>query len=155
MQFRCSMALFLVLIGIAKLPQHLRPSVVLLVFAYCMGSERWDVALYMSGIFLAERYLENLSTGRSLPQVHHRKTASNQKLSKIRKHILTLMWLGVFVLAHIWVPFPGRTLASAVQGSSGCSQYLPITTSGTPTVDCFLSGLLAVFLGCSACSQED
>jgi peptidoglycan/LPS O-acetylase OafA/YrhL len=53
LQYRSSMVLFLVLIGLANVRQRTRQAIIILLFMYCMLSGRWDVALYMSGMFMA------------------------------------------------------------------------------------------------------
>lgn len=161
MQFRCSMILFLVLIGIAKTPRHLRLSIVLLIFAYCMGFGRWDVALYMSGVFLAEQYLEKLSAGRALPQRHWKGVFLDQKPPKIHKYVLTSMWLGVFCAGAYLGSFPRKDLGFGSPGFEWIYAISPDyhiwhaygglllvwSLGGLPRLQRLFTGRLMLFLG--------
>lgn len=53
LQFRSSMVLYLVLTGLASTRKHARQAILATLFAYCMFCGRWDVALYLSGMFMA------------------------------------------------------------------------------------------------------
>ena len=53
LQFRSSMVLFLVLVGLANTRRQARQAILALSFVYCMFTGRWDVALYLSGMFMA------------------------------------------------------------------------------------------------------
>lgn len=53
LQFRSSMVLFLVLIGLVYCRKKARQIILTLLFAYCMFSQRWDVALYIGGMLMA------------------------------------------------------------------------------------------------------
>jgi peptidoglycan/LPS O-acetylase OafA/YrhL len=59
LQFRSSMVLFLVLLGLANTQKRIRQPILAFLFVYCMSSGRWDVALYVSGIFMAGTEIED------------------------------------------------------------------------------------------------
>lgn len=53
LQFRSSMVIFLILIGLANTRKQVRQMILGALFIYCMSYGRWDVALYLSGMFMA------------------------------------------------------------------------------------------------------
>ena len=87
LQFRCSMVLFLVIIGLASCRRRVRQSILAVIFLYCFCFGRWDVALYLSGMFMAEHDMELqeasvrlLSTGNSSSESFSSKKTSGLKL---------------------------------------------------------------------------
>lgn len=56
-QFLASMALFLTMIGLARLRVKVRATVLVAMWFYCLHSHRWDVSLFLAGMLLAERNL--------------------------------------------------------------------------------------------------
>ncbi|KAK4131321.1 acyltransferase-like protein [Trichocladium antarcticum] len=53
-EFRCSMMLFLTLMGTARLKTALRLAVVALLVVFCYAWSRWDMILFYAGMLLAE-----------------------------------------------------------------------------------------------------
>ena len=53
-EFRCSMVLFLVLLGTSQLRQNIRLAVVFSSIGYCIFSGRKDLILFLAGMMLAE-----------------------------------------------------------------------------------------------------
>jgi peptidoglycan/LPS O-acetylase OafA/YrhL len=57
LQFRSLMVLFLALIGLSNTRKQARQAILALLFIYCMCSGRCDVALYLSGMFMAGNWI--------------------------------------------------------------------------------------------------
>jgi len=57
-QFRSSMAIFIILLGTAQLRPAFRKYFVVLLFVYWMLEGRWEFATFLGGMFLAERDIE-------------------------------------------------------------------------------------------------
>ncbi|KAI1409504.1 acyltransferase family-domain-containing protein [Hypoxylon sp. FL1857] len=53
-EFRGSMVVFLLLVGLAKTRTAVRLAVEGVIMAHCFGHKRWDVALFIAGMMLAE-----------------------------------------------------------------------------------------------------
>ncbi|KAI4868439.1 acyltransferase family-domain-containing protein [Hypoxylon rubiginosum] len=53
-EFRGSMVVFLMIVGLAKTRTAIRLAVETLLMAHCFGHKRWDVALFIAGMILAE-----------------------------------------------------------------------------------------------------
>jgi hypothetical protein len=56
-QFRSSMILFLAITGLAKTHTRVRAAPLFLLHVYCIMQKRWEVTLFLAGMFLAERNL--------------------------------------------------------------------------------------------------
>ncbi|RDW87932.1 hypothetical protein BP5796_03626 [Coleophoma crateriformis] len=61
-QFRTTMILFVTIIGLARIRTSARFSILAALFSYCMFVGRWEVALYFSGMFLAEYNIARLES---------------------------------------------------------------------------------------------
>jgi peptidoglycan/LPS O-acetylase OafA/YrhL len=69
-EFRCSMVLFLALIGLARLRSWIRMTCLLSIMWFTYRNDRWEMLLFLSGMFLAEVDLIRLfhrSTARITP----------------------------------------------------------------------------------------
>ncbi|KAI1167724.1 acyltransferase family-domain-containing protein [Nemania serpens] len=54
LEFRCSMMLFLVLVGTARLRENVRLAIVGLLAWFVLRSDRWDMLLFLAGMAIAE-----------------------------------------------------------------------------------------------------
>ncbi|KAI1177177.1 acyltransferase family-domain-containing protein [Nemania sp. FL0916] len=54
LEFRCSMVLFLVLVGTARLRENVRLVVIALLAWFVMRSDRWEMLLFLAGMMIAE-----------------------------------------------------------------------------------------------------
>ncbi|KIM96588.1 hypothetical protein OIDMADRAFT_170325 [Oidiodendron maius Zn] len=89
LQFRCSMVVFLALIGLANTRKHARQTILALLFVYCMFSGRWDVALYLSGIFMAgtEAGIKDISAHTVIPSLDLEKGSLSSAAVRFRSRI--------------------------------------------------------------------
>jgi peptidoglycan/LPS O-acetylase OafA/YrhL len=53
-EYRCSIVLFVVLLGLSRTRWRVRLCLEVLLFLYCQWYDRWDVASFIGGLFLAE-----------------------------------------------------------------------------------------------------
>jgi peptidoglycan/LPS O-acetylase OafA/YrhL len=60
-EFRCSMVLFLALIGLARLRSWVRMTCLFFIMWFTYRNDRWEMLLFLSGMFLAEVDLIRLS----------------------------------------------------------------------------------------------
>jgi len=81
LEFRSSMILFLALVGTAGLKEKWRLGAIVVLFTYCLKALRWEVALFLGGVVLAQIDLM-LGTFEALP--------SRSVLGRIAQWILCL-----------------------------------------------------------------
>jgi len=53
-EFRCSMVLFLVAIGLARVKTHLRLAAVVLCMGWALNAVHWEIVLFLMGLLLAQ-----------------------------------------------------------------------------------------------------
>jgi peptidoglycan/LPS O-acetylase OafA/YrhL len=105
-EFRCSMVLFIVLMGIAKLRTWIRFVTLISVSWFTYRNDRWEMLLFLSGTFLAE--IDLISTARKAS----RSTASTGLLDSFlstREKYLQVFWtaFGIFSLYLMSQPDDG------------------------------------------------
>jgi len=59
-EFRCSLVVFLMLIATTHLKQLWRYGLTILICIYCFACDRWDVAIFAGGNFVADLHLHTL-----------------------------------------------------------------------------------------------
>lgn len=98
LQFRSSMVLFLVQIGLANTRKTVRQTTLVGLFIICMCYGRWDAALYCSGMFLAGVDIGN--EGKSDFDVASTLDLEEGRssTSRSRKHWLRVWWTIVLLL---------------------------------------------------------
>lgn len=84
LEFRSSMILFLALVGTAGLKERWRLGAIVVLFIYCLKALRWEVALFLGGIILAQIDLM-LGTFEALP--------SRSVLGRVSQCVLCLVGL--------------------------------------------------------------
>ncbi|KAH8601694.1 acyltransferase 3 [Bisporella sp. PMI_857] len=67
-QFRASIAIFVILLGTSRLQSSVRKYFLVLLFVYWMLHGQWEVSTFLGGMFLAERDIEQIA---SLSLGHH------------------------------------------------------------------------------------
>lgn len=87
-EFRTSMILFLVILGLSKTRVAVRFGISSLLFAYCMWCGKWHVGLFIAGMCIAETQLRRPNRG--------------------TKWQLSLLWSALFALALFLLSFPIR-----------------------------------------------
>jgi peptidoglycan/LPS O-acetylase OafA/YrhL len=102
LQFRSSMVLFLTIMGLSRLRPAARAALLALLPTFCVAHGRWDVALYLSGMALAEYDCQSEKTE---PSILPLKTLLRPKTFSTRLLFRTT-WILVFVLALYLASFP-------------------------------------------------
>src|SRR5205809_885103 len=91
-EFRCSMLVFVVLVGLAGLHAIIRLSLLSAVTIYCLGCGRWDVFCSISELFIAETSLiQQNSKEATFPKSERKSPTPELRRKKIR-----LFWTVVF-----------------------------------------------------------
>lgn len=100
-QFKSAMILFVVILGLARARPRVRRSIVALLFSYCMFARRWDVAVHLGGLFLADM---DASQHASEPDPAPKSTLS------------IIFWSSAFTLGLYLGSFPRQTLGAGALG---------------------------------------
>lgn len=101
-QFRASMMMYLVLLGLARVHNAVRQAVVAAFWVYTLAEHRWEVALFMAGMLLAERNLIILEGQKQA--IHHRQEVSKDGF--IPFHGQRIIWIAVFLLGLFLGSYP-------------------------------------------------
>jgi peptidoglycan/LPS O-acetylase OafA/YrhL len=100
-EFRCSMVLFLTLTGLARLRPWIRLTSLFFISWFTYRNARWEMLLFLSGMFLAELDLIRLASRRpTTPHALLHSPCSNCKdTSTQRKKIMNVLWVVLGVVA--------------------------------------------------------
>jgi peptidoglycan/LPS O-acetylase OafA/YrhL len=104
-QFRSSMIVFLILIGLARTSSRSRMILILTLWLYSIQQGRWELVSFLAGIFLAERSIEKLEGGRDsmLPTHTPGVSPTSRMLAGFCKK---LFWRVLFMLGFYVCSFP-------------------------------------------------
>ncbi|KAF2432121.1 acyltransferase [Tothia fuscella] len=100
-EFRCSMVLFLVLSGLARLRVWIRLTSLFFIAWFTYRNGRWEMLLFLAGMFLAELDLIRLASRRpTLTNTPLHSSCSNCKESNSqRKKIMKGFWIALGIVA--------------------------------------------------------
>lgn len=112
-EFRCSFALFLTMLGTSRLHAPLRMTLVASMVWFCMRYGRWDVVLFLSGNLMAEADLINGTWER--PPLPPSATIGPKWLPQQFRPSIRKWWIAVFIaglyfgscpnIGFKWTPF--------------------------------------------------
>lgn len=123
-QFRASLIIFISLVGLGKIRKHLRGVFVFALWAYCLEQDRWEVASFFAGMFLAELHLaqeesnvNNAPPARlDYPRPDDAATVRNQR-QKPMPILNKVLWRTIFALGLYLASIPrGKHAAAATPG---------------------------------------
>jgi peptidoglycan/LPS O-acetylase OafA/YrhL len=136
LQFRSSMVLFLTLIGLANTRKSARQILLGGFFVYCMSYGRWDVALYLSGMFMAGTGIGTADSSTSALSLSDLEKSIQSTTGPFRSRIYWLgavlggLYLSSYPRARDGVGAPGYTALYRINPSyvywQGCGAILLI-----------------------------
>lgn len=103
-QFRSSMILFLIIIGLSKARTRIRGAVLIFFYLYCLMQHRWDLALFLAGMFLAEQNL--IQREEEIQNASHGLLYTPPKRSV--SFLLKIFWRCVFLIGLYLGSFPRK-----------------------------------------------
>ena len=136
-EFRSSMVLFLLLLGVSRMKQACRLLTELGFIMFCIATERTDVLLFVSGMFIAEVDL-----------IHHSSNQQPFPKQSIRLPNARITWLLLFV-AGIFLSSTPTLGASNTPGYRTLSTLSPWSDSAV-----FLRSIGAIFIVWSTANSQ-
>ncbi|OKL56650.1 hypothetical protein UA08_08230 [Talaromyces atroroseus] len=103
-EFRSSIVLFLVIIGVSRFTTRIRLGLEFAIIWFCMRWGRWDVVLFLSGLVLAEIDLingiwnTNTNTSKPASAPDLEKSAGTTPIQHFARRCHREIWIGVFIL---------------------------------------------------------
>ena len=93
LQYRCSLVLILVLLGLGKSKPVVRRCLCISMVIYCFATRRWDVALYIAGLLLADYHLESIIDTETLPKWKSRTKHASKICGALLRILIMLVGL--------------------------------------------------------------
>lgn len=123
-QFRCSMITLLVLAGLAPMKPVVRTVALIAMWGYSLRMGRWEVASYLSGIFISERKIASLE--REAEESDSLLPMTTGETSRSYKRWTVLLWRLMFIAGLYCGSFP-RVGSSVALKSPGFAWMVAIT----------------------------
>lgn len=164
-EFRCSIVLFLTMLVTSRLRARCRLSLVAALLWFCVRWGRWDVVLFLSGMFMAELDLacglwdpspSSASDQRDPedPEDPEKTTAATTSRSRVARSVARhhrLIWLGIFILGLYLASSPNTGAAN----TPGYRLLYRLTPETYPEPHRFLQSLGAITIVASINHSAD
>ena len=126
-EFRASMVLFLMILGLARCRTPVRLATESLIFFHCFFNERWDVALFVAGTILAEvTVLHDLYIQKEYTQVANKdKDIESSRSAPTRRSRIIDAVLVLCLLAGLYLAGYPKTDADKTPGYVTISSLWP------------------------------
>ncbi|KAH7321739.1 acyltransferase family-domain-containing protein [Rhexocercosporidium sp. MPI-PUGE-AT-0058] len=108
-EFRCSMVIFLCLLGLSRTKTMVRISVEVLIIAHASWNDRWDVISFIGGLIIAEQYYHRKAHTASTPisLVDTDSTSRSEDPNKSRS--MRMFYFATLALGLFMCSFPYHT----------------------------------------------
>lgn len=165
-EFRCSMVIFLCLLGLSRTKTMVRIGVELLIIAHASWNDRWDVISFIGGLLVAEQHYHRKAKAAAIPislvDTDHASDSENRSQSRsTRMFYFCTLALGMFIGSfpyHTGCDTPGfqwlckvdrhQPLKDKWRYTSGYGAFLTvISIANLPSVQRIFTTPLASYLG--------
>lgn len=120
-QYKCTMILLTVILALARTRRRVRLSVVAVLFSYCIAVTRWDVALHLAGLFLAELDLIYQEPAAAIEDPLGQTLA----IQPPKKTLSPFLWPGICIIGLYLGSFPRTILGDGALGFGHLSAITP------------------------------
>ena len=127
-EFRCSMVLFLLILGLAKCRTSIRLLTEIMITMHCFGNERWDIALFIVGMILAEVTVlhdQYIQSHYPLLNNTHDKDIESSRMGQPRRSWWINALLVACLITGVYLAGYPKTDADKTPGYAGISQLWP------------------------------